>query len=104
MSHTHLSTFNKLGATLATALAVVTIGSARVGAQTQTADTTGRTVAPATTAGTQGVTERMPEQHRNYGWLGLFGLAGLLGLRRNEPTVVRHERDRDMASNLGTGR
>lgn len=40
---------------------------------------------------TAAVDNRQPVERRtDYGWIGLLGLAGLLGLRRREPVIDRN--------------
>jgi len=45
-------------------------------------NTTGSTAAPTTTTGTDTTTRRDTDRGFDWGWLGLLGLAGLMGLRK----------------------
>jgi len=66
------------------AIALVAALSMPVFAQgtTGSGNTAGSTAAPVTTTGTDTTTRRDTDRGFDWGWLGLLGLAGLMGLRK----------------------
>ena len=76
--------------------AMVAVGCALVAPASASAQGAADTTAPAMTAApmTTTATDTVPvrqDDDRDYGWIGLLGLAGLLGLKRREPTVVHRD-------------
>ena len=64
-----------------------------VAAQTTTGSTT--TTTPSSTSTTRdNAAARTDDDHRDWGWLGLIGLAGLLGLRRRDGGTQSVDRTR----------